>query len=844
MSSTPPTAQPEDDPLAIASVEEPIIPIQPIGHPAETLEKLDYPIIQHHLAQLCATEAAQQRVMTESLCLPDRAAMRAAIDQTSETKRLLQQQGRPTIDAAPTMSASLQRLAKGGELLEVTEASHLLRYLTQGRQIARFFIPARSKTDTPALWPWLEALTLPNEALEALEQIVTPDGAFRPEASPRLGQLMDQVRMASAQLQQDLAQWIRKPHVSGAIQDPIITEREGRWVVPVKVTHKSEVPGLIHDTSSSGATVFIEPEAFVAENNRIKSLRADLHAEQTRLLRVLSQTLQPLAEPSLSFMTVVTELDLCLAKGQLSLQMRANPVELMDEPGHIHLRQARHPVLLLQHPGQTGQDHVVPNDLVLEPPNRTLIITGPNTGGKTVCLKLVGLCALMTQMGMHVPCWEGSRLSVFHPILCDLGDSQSLVQNLSTFSGHIQQLSAFTQQPDLSSSLILIDEICAGTDPEQGAVLAEALLDYYYTHQATVLTTTHLGHLKLVAYQHPGYMNASVEFDLDSLMPTYRLFLGVSGTSHALAIAQRLGLKSSIVDKAEQLQRQQATTASQVLTSLETQQMAVGKALRESERLHAAAQTKEQTLQVELDRLERSKQVALDHFKRSLKDKLSGIERELNELRRSLKHQRLGTVSEVDHLRQRFRTASAEFSETMVEEQGQLFRHKTFEWKSLLVGDSVESRDLAMVGQIIEKNEKKQTLVIQSGVIKATIPLSDVVNHRKYNDRKWQARQYQRSSGQSSSGSSTPGRYRMSVDVRGYKVEDALEIVQKTVDEAIMQQSLHLDIIHGRGTGALKRAIREYLDTLVKDKLIVRHHPAQAVDGGDGKTVVDFKLDR
>ncbi|MCA9842136.1 MAG: Smr/MutS family protein [Cyanobacteria bacterium HKST-UBA03] len=818
--------------------------LSPVCFDALTLDTLDWPILESWLKAACTTANGQRAMAVDRLFCADDQTLVQAQAQVEETKTLLVRYGAPFNQSAGDMEALLKRLAKGGELGSAKDGGLLLDGLVQARQLARFFVQHRSRSQTPALWPLVEHLSLPNEAIDSLQAVFTVEGQFQDHASDTWANLNQTRSTVRQTLRDSMNGWMRRPPQQMYLQDLLITERDGRQVVPVKVEHRSDVPGAVLDTSGSGATLFVEPKVFAEQNNRLVALEADLRAEAKRLLKVASQALEPLAADLLAFHDTVGQLDVLLAKAQLSRQLRANPVVLAEADGTMDLRQARHPVLMLQHDKTIDAEAaVVPNDIVMLPPQRAMIITGPNTGGKTVTLKLVGLCSVMMQLGLHLPVQEGSRMSRFQPVLCDMGDSQDLVQNLSTFSGHIRRLGSFCQRPDLQGALVLIDEICAGTDPGQGALLAQSLLHYFTQRGASVLVTTHLGHLKLVAYQLEHYVNASVEFDTQSLQPTYRLSLGVSGTSHALDIAERLGLDPSIITYARQLEPTAASTPMQLVSELEEKQVAVGRQLRESERLASEMQQKEQTVQSELDKLEKKKKKALELFKKSLQDKLQSVEMELNDLKKQLRDPSShADPAGLSAMGRRLAQARQTFSETMADEQAQLYPHKTFTLDELAVGDEVESRDLQITGCITELNPKKGQLTIQAGMITSTIGIEDVVNHRKADERKWRARQFSRQSRSSGSAASvTVGVYKQEIDLRGMTRDEALQALALAYDGALRESVAQFHIIHGKGTGVLQKAVWDFLK---HQPAVVSFAFAEATDGGAGKTIARFIEER
>lgn len=790
---------------------------------------LEWPRVLAHLESCCQTGYGRLLITEESVFLADIEEIQAALAQVDEAKRLIQRYGDIQLKEPPDIMPLLKRLAKQGQAHSPLELSELLIALKALRLIARFLIQNRSREESPRLLDASQDILLPNPVIEQLEGIVSENGDLLPGASLDYARLLQTVQELKTHIKQTLTAMMSRPTIAKYLQEPLITEREGRSVLPVKAEHKVDVPGIVHGTSSSGVTLFIEPKSVVEQNNKLRAAQAELDREIQRILKSVSETLHPEAEALITFVNQMGQLDLLLAKARQSLILKANPVTITDTPGIIAVKQARHPLLVLQ------LDNVIANDIEMHPPHQTMLITGPNTGGKTVLLKLIGLFALMTRAGLHVPAAEGSALSLFHPVLADIGDPQSLTQNLSTFSGHITRLKSFLDEADLSHSLILIDEICAGTDPQEGAALAQALLQAFHEREATAIVTTHIGALKAVAHQTSGYINASVEFNAETFRPTYRLILGVPGTSHALNIANELGISDEIITTARQYLAQPVSDSAALIESLESKNRQINQELEEARRLREEIQWEEEQTRKQLNLIEGEKKKTLQLYRDSLRSKLRGIEQEVDELKKNIREQEALDNQSMQKLSGRFKKAQSQTGELFSDESQKLYPNPGFQWEDLKIGDTVESRSLSLTGTVIEKHPTRQELTIQSGILKTTIPFSDVIQTSKRQQKRKEKERHGSSSNRNYP--VQPSSWSIDCDVRGLNSEDAIGILEKFLDDALLSGVQSVHVIHGQGTGVLKKSIRAYL----KDLSYIKHYgPAAATDGGDGKTIIEL----
>ena len=698
--------------------------------------------------------------------------------------------GAPSFYGMKNVTNPLRRAQAGGglglrELLDIGATLRTIRGLTQWW--------GKSGNVTTALTPRFEVLA-PNKYLE--EKIFTcivNEEEVADNASPALASIRRKIRAASQRVRDQLDKLIHSQAHQKHLQESIVTQRGGRYVVPVKAEFRGEVPGLVHDTSASGATVFVEPMSVVELNNEIRVLRSDEQDEIARILLELSGEAGSFADSIIESYHYAVELDLIFAKAQVAYKMKA-VVPQVGEDGKIALHAARHPLI--------AKEKVVPTDITLGVEFDTLIITGPNTGGKTVALKTIGLLTLMAMCGLMIPAGEGSRVAVFRHILADIGDEQSIEQSLSTFSSHMVNIIHIFEVAD-NSSLILLDELGAGTDPVEGAALAEAIIQELRGCGVRLACTTHYAELKAYAIQTPGVENGSCEFDVATLRPTYRLLIGVPGKSNAFAITQRLGMDTAIVDRARELVSREGNAFEQVVGRLEEDRR---KMENELEALRAsAAQAKanaeaSQRLKDEAEaqakkEIDRARQEAAQIVQKT-RQRADALVGELEELRRQKNKQ----LSAEQKARLRSGLKELESSSDPVHQR----RDDNYVLpRPLVVGDEVLLYDIDKEATVLEL-PKDGTVLVQAGIIKTRVPLGNV---RLLSKRQLKKKNPTRTVTKNVSTPETSS----SLDLRGQTVEEALMEVDNFLDRASRMHLSQVTIIHGKGTGALRTAVQQHL---------------------------------
>ena len=698
--------------------------------------------------------------------------------------------GAPSFYGMKNVTNPLRRAQAGGglglrELLDIGATLRTIRGLTQWW--------GKSGNVTTALTPRFEVLA-PNKYLE--EKIFTcivNEEEVADNASPALASIRRKIRAASQRVRDQLDKLIHSQAHQKHLQESIVTQRGGRYVVPVKAEFRGEVPGLVHDTSASGATVFVEPMSVVELNNEIRVLRSDEQDEIARILLELSGEAGSFADSIIESYHYAVELDLIFAKAQVAYKMKA-VVPQVGEDGKIALHAARHPLI--------AKEKVVPTDITLGVEFDTLIITGPNTGGKTVALKTIGLLTLMAMCGLMIPAGEGSRVAVFRHILADIGDEQSIEQSLSTFSSHMVNIIHIFEVAD-NSSLILLDELGAGTDPVEGAALAEAIIQELRGRGVRLACTTHYAELKAYAIQTPGVENGSCEFDVATLRPTYRLLIGVPGKSNAFAITQRLGMDTAIVDRARELVSREGNAFEQVVGRLEEDRRKMEdelEALRASAAQAKANAEASQRLKDEAEaqakkEIDRARQEAAQIVQKT-RQRADALVGELEELRRQKNKQ----LSAEQKARLRSGLKELESSSDPVHQR----RDDNYVLpRPLVVGDEVLLYDIDKEATVLEL-PKDGTVLVQAGIIKTRVPLENV---RLLSKRQLKKKNPTRTVTKNVSTPETSS----SLDLRGQTVEETLMEVDNFLDRASRMHLSQVTIIHGKGTGALRTAVQQHL---------------------------------
>ncbi len=736
--------------------------------------------------------------------------IRARLRQTSEARALLEAKPSTHLGGAHDVREAVGRAAVGSVLTppELLEIGDTVRAASRLR--ATF---AGDELDLPWLRRQAQRLIEYRGLLDALARALSERGEVLDGASAALRRIRLDIQTSQGRLMDRLHGMVASAEYRGALQEPIVTMRNGRYVVPVRQDSRSKVPGIVHDQSASGQTLFVEPLAVTELNNRLRELEVDEQREIERILRELSQLVASRAPELRDTVEALIEIDVAFAKAKYASATRSVEPKVNEE-GRTNLILGRHPLL---------KGEVVPTSIWLGAEFRVLIITGPNTGGKTVALKTLGLLTLMAQTGLHVPAEAESEIAVYPKIFADIGDEQSIEQSLSTFSSHmrniISMLPAFDRQ-----SLILLDELGAGTDPAEGAALARALLTVILESGARAVVTTHYSELKTFAHEEEGVENASVEFDVETLSPTYRLMIGLPGRSQALAIARRLGMPQNVLALARQNVSVGAVRVENLLAQIQNERRDIARLFERSRELHEDAVKLRDRLQEEVRSVKRERDAILA----AARAESAAVVRELRSQLRSIEETAEGSVSrrQQRELRSRIDEAQAAAGSALGtrsdENEG-----GASNLQPIAAGNVVQILSLQQQGTVLSVRDGEAE--VQFGGFKVRVPTDDLELLSKKQREPERKVQY----------SSTRAAPAMELDVRGWRAEDATREVDQYLHDNYMHGQSRVRIVHGKGTGALRKAIREQLDS---NPLVESHATETRELGGDGVTVVKLAV--
>jgi DNA mismatch repair protein MutS2 len=814
----------------------------------KSIETLEYPKILERVAREAAFSASKELV-TELQPTPNLDEARRRLAYTTEAYQLIELRADAGVQGARDIRASLARAAREGvlnpsELLEVlatTSSAISVAHLLEKLDAEQFPLLRQLGADIPQR----------PHIVRRIEETVSQEGEVLDTASPTLRKLRFDIRGANQRLQDRLRTLVSE--FGNALQEPIVTIRSDRYVVPVKAENRNQVRGIVHDQSSSGATVFIEPMVVVELNNRLRQLQIEERQEIERILRVLSSEIGHEADALRLAVELLAEFDFHLAKARYSRLMRCTE-PLLNDMGRIDLRNARHPLL-------TGK--VVPIHFHLGREFFMVVITGPNTGGKTVALKTVGLLTLMAEAGLHIPADEHSEVAVFEEVFADIGDEQSIEQSLSTFSSHLSRIIEILRRieeegqreaPDIRGklseslvgkaeqrrlrALVLLDELGAGTDPSEGSALARAILTFLLERHVTTVATTHYSELKAFAHEQPGVVNASVEFDVETLSPTYRLSIGLPGRSNALAIANRLGLDGRIVERSREFLGSAGVRMENLLEELQSERKAA-----EDERFHlsmerAEAEHRSKQLEQERQRLEDQRVQILNEARAQARRELEEVQRTLAKVRVDVGRGSM-TRERLSDDRQRVRNLEEKVASIPEPRRSRKKAEPQLEKLEgpLQIGDTVRVLSLGQNAELVGLSADRSEAEVQMGALRFRVNVDNIERLSKR---------------QAADGQRTPAESRVVVprleerpevavqlDIRGWRVDDALEELETYLNDAALSGMRSVRIVHGKGTGALRSAVRE---RLAHHPLVKSYTSAPAQGGGDGVTVVNLNV--
>ena len=789
----------------------------------KSIRTLELPVVLEMLASLAVSDAAKEKCRGLSPVCDLEEAVRLQ-EETQSARERLGLYGSPSFSGVKDVSRALNRADHGG-VLNTRELLDVADLLTASRRVAEY---DRDRQGEKTVLDHLFSALHTNKFLEdKIRGAILDEETIADSASPELADIRRKMRLAASKGRQILQRIISSPSYAKVLQEALITQRDGRFVVPVKAECKGSIPGLVHDISSSGATLFVEPMGVVQANNELKELQAREEKEIDRILRILSGECAAQMMNILYDYDILVHLDVIFARGQLSYRMNAAK-PILARRGGIVLRQARHPLL--------DQAKAVPISLELGNSYDTLVITGPNTGGKTVTLKTIGLLTLMAQCGLQIPADDGCRLRVFDRVLADVGDEQSIEQSLSTFSAHMSNTVEILRQAD-ENSLLLFDELGAGTDPVEGAALAIAIIQNGRSKGSLIAATTHYAEMKTFAMTTAGVENASCEFDVATLRPTYRLLIGIPGKSNAFAISRRLGLDEEVIAAAKAQMDSESIRFEDVLTQLEEKRQRLEKAQAEADRLWQQSQEDARKARTFREQMEKAKENARSkgenearRIVRQAQQQVDEIFAELDELRRKMQQQAdFQAINDAKVSARKHMNAAQEALH---------LREETPEPETpsrpIAAGDRVELPGVRTAATVVQVNGDG-SLVLQAGKMKMTAKPGQVRLIEGQPQVKKQAAAPKTGPAPSLH---LERRASSELDIRGYETLEAESVVENYLDAAVMAKLETVTIIHGKGTGALRKAVHEILR---RSKAVKSFRLGRYGEGEAGVTVVELK---
>lgn len=784
---------------------------------------LEYYKVLERLADYACCEETKERCL-HLTPLTDYAEITHLQETTADALSRLYKGSGISFSGVHNINASLKRLDIGGSLntTEFLTISSLLEAAKRTKTYDRSDHAQENSDSLSSLFSQIEPLT---PLHEEIKRCVIGEDEIADDASPTLSKLRKSIRGMNDRIHAQLTNLMNNTSTRSFLQDAVITMRDGRYCLPVKAEAKTQVPGMVHDQSSSGSTLFIEPMAVVNLNNELRELFLKEQEEIDVILANLSCRVAENACAIRQDYTVLAELDFIFAKAQLAKSYNGI-APVFNEEGRINIRKGRHPLL--------DQKTVVPIDVRLGEDFRQLIITGPNTGGKTVSLKTVGLLTLMGQSGLHIPAGDRSELAIFDEIFADIGDEQSIEQSLSTFSSHMTNIVGILEKAN-DRSLCLFDELCAGTDPTEGAALAIAILHKLYQYGATTMATTHYSELKVYALSTPGIENACCEFNVETLSPTYRLLIGIPGKSNAFAISSKLGLAENIIQDARTRLSEKDVDFEEMLANLEASRLTIEKEQLEINRYKSEVEELKHKLTTKNERLDANR----DEILRKANEEAVAILKEAKDLadetiRNFNKYgQGQAPISKMEKERSRVRDKMSESEKKLALKKKETINHKVP--KKLRIGDSVKVLSMNLKGTVHTLPNAKGDLYVQMGILRSLVNIKDLVLID--DDTSPAAKKY---------GSSSSGKIKMSkstsvsteINLIGMTVDEAIAHLDKYLDDAYIAHLPSVRIVHGKGTGALRNAVHAHLK---RQKYVKSFRLGEAGEGDAGVTIANFE---
>ncbi len=785
----------------------------------KSLKTLEFDRVLSFLSEFAISNKGKQRCLN-SIVYDDVNTIKLQLILTSQAKEILNQAISVPLENIYEIEKSLEDAAKKVRLSE-EEIINIARSLRTSR-LMRNFLDDISK-DNPELSSYKDNLFAKKELEDEIFNIFTPSLTVKEDATPELKRLNQILRDTQVNVKTCISSLLQNSDFTSNLQDNIYTQRDGRTVFQVKSSCKNKVSGIIHDISQSNQSVFIEPEILVGLNNKIRETEVQIEIETEKILKELSIKIGGFSKEIKDSNETLTELDYIFAKAKYSRTIDGCSANI-SEKKIINLKFMKNPVLL-----KTGVN-VIENDFYMDFDKNCMIITGSNTGGKTVILKTVGLFVLMTKAGLHIPCYE-AEIYPFKKVFADIGDEQSIEQNLSTFSSHMTNIVKIINKTD-SETLILLDEIAAGTEPKEGASIAQAILKYLQGKGAFVIITTHYGELKSLAYLNSGFINASVEFNINTLKPTYKLLIGIPGASNAISVSQNLGLKQEIIESAKDIYFNQKDNTAKVLEELQKTQMALSESRKITQEKEENVKRLEQSLNDKLNEIKKEKKKNIGIYKKKYETSITEAREEIKEILKEMREEKSEKIARRSF--HRLQAIESNMRSDFNRDEDEIAQKYTpVDWENVKTGDKLMVIDLNQEVTLLSLPDKNKNVEIQMGQIKTKVKKEKlaVLNKNLIKREKKVKGVYKKDF--------SIERHSMSqtLDLRGYRCEEALDEIEMYLDKASLVNLTPVYIIHGHGTGALKQVIREYL---MHSPYVAKFRPGENAEGGDGVSVVDI----
>lgn len=788
---------------------------------------LEFDKILERLSAYTDSDDVKKRILSLTPCT-DIEEVRILQKETTEAMSTLLKLGSPPMNlSAENVTGSVKRAQMSG-VLHANELLNISRLLYVARRMKSYI--SESSEECTALHG-IEACIITAKSLEdRINSCIVSENEIADDASPEINTIRRKIRNLNGKIKDSLNSMIHSAHYKKYLQEQIVTMRSDRYVIPVKSENRGEVPGIVHDTSSSGATLFIEPMSVVTSNNEIRDLHTRENQEIERILAELSMLVAENSHTIFVDYENVTNLDFIFCKGRLSLDMDANE-PILNDKGIIRYKKARHPLI--------DKDKVVANDIRLGGGYDTLVVTGPNTGGKTVTLKTIGLFSLMAASGLHIPAQEQSEAAVFCSVYADIGDEQSIEQSLSTFSSHMVNIVRILNNIE-PGALVLFDELGAGTDPTEGAALAVSILEFLRERSVTTVATTHYSELKLYALSTDGVENASCEFDVTTLKPTYRLLIGVPGKSNAFAISRRLGLDERVIDRANAILSDEDIKFEDVITELEQNRAKARQEADEVTRMKHELTDLRKQLEKDRIKLKENKSRIMEEAHREAKILVMNAKEEANSIIRDLEKMRqqgIKSGGDLSAKTAKIRSSLKEKEESIDKTMARVSKpKKTYvdPPKNLKPGTTVKIIDMNQEATVLNVPDKKGNVRVQAGIIKMDVHITNLRRVEESNSKEL-ADKYARSTRAFESKAKNVS---TEVDVRGQNIEEAWMNVEKFLDDCYLAGISPVSVIHGKGTGVLRKGLQEYMR---KHRYVKSFRNGKYGEGEDGVTIVELK---